>query len=224
MKNDIFHIAIDGPVASGKGTIARGLSQRLGIPCLDTGALYRSVAVYLRDENFDANCEKTVQQALQAIKMDVEIKNGETFVKVNGKCVTAKLRDPDVSATASIIATYTPVREFLTNIQQSIAKTEKFILEGRDISAVVLPDAKYKFFLTAKTKVRAQRRQADLAAKGIQITLREMIKQVKSRDTRDMKKGGLERVKSAIVIDNSKLTVEQTIDKFISHICGYEPN
>jgi cytidylate kinase len=150
--------------------------------------------------------------------MDVEIKNGTTNVKVNGKDVTQKIRDNEVSKIASAIAVFPEVREVATAKQQEIAKTKSFILEGRDIASVVLPNAKYKFYLTAKLQTRALRRQDDLEAKGIEITLAEMIKQLKIRDRRDMKKGGLKQVKEAIVIDNTRLTVEETINEFISHI------
>jgi len=218
---DIYHIAIDGPVASGKGTIARGLSERLGIPCLDTGALYRGVAVYLRDNKKDPENRKVVTDALQAIKMSVRIEKGTTHVKINGVDVTKKLRDNDISQIASSIATYPEVRKFSTAKQQEIAKTKSFILEGRDIASVVLTDAKYKFYLTAKLKTRALRRQADLAQKGIEITLEEMKKQIKTRDRRDMRKGGLKQVKEAAVIDNTKLTVDETINEFILHISGF---
>jgi len=218
---DIFHIAIDGPVASGKGTIAHGLSERLGIPCLDTGALYRGIGVYLRDNKINHDDEQAVIQALQSIKLDVEIKNGTTHVKVNGTDVTKKIRDNDISQIASKIATIPEVRSFATAKQQEIAKTRSFILEGRDISSVVLPDAKYKFYLTAKLKTRALRRQADLAAKGIEITLEEMKNQIKTRDRRDMKKGGLKQVREAFVVDNTKLTVDETVNEFILHISGF---
>jgi len=218
---DIFHIAIDGPVASGKGTIARELSERLGIPCLDTGALYRGVAVYLRDNKTDPNNKKAVTDALQAIKMHVQIQNGTTNVKINGTDVTKKLRDNDISQIASAIAVIPEVRKFSTAKQQEIAKTKSFILEGRDIASVVLPDAKYKFYLTAKLKSRALRRQADLAEKGIKITLEEMTKQIRTRDRRDMRKGGLKQVKEAIVVDNTHLTVKETVDEFILHISGF---
>jgi cytidylate kinase len=218
---DIFHIAIDGPVASGKGTIARALSKRLRIPCLDTGALYRSIAVHIRNAKLDANDEKAVTEALKALNMDIEIKNGTTHVKINGTDVTSKLRDNDISQIASAIAVYPEVRSFSTAKQQEIAKTKSFILEGRDISSVVLPDAKYKFYLTAKLKTRALRRQADLAAKGIEITLEEMKNQIKTRDRRDMKKGGLKQVREAFVVDNTKLTVDETVNEFILHISGF---
>lgn len=218
MTNSIFHIAIDGPVASGKGTIARELSNRLGIPCLDTGALYRSIAVYVRDAKLDGNNEVAVTAASQAIKMGIEIKDGTTYVKINGTDVTPSLRDNDISRITSIIATYKEVRKVVIAKSQEIAKTESFILEGRDTSSVVLPNAKYKFYLTAKVKTRALRRIGDLAGKDVNVTLREMKKQIKERDNRDMKKGGLHRVHEAIVIDNTRLDVEETLDKFISYM------
>ena len=222
--NNIFHIAIDGPVASGKGTIARGLSEKLGVPCLDTGAFYRGLAVYLRDNKIDPADPKTVTDALQAVKMDVQIVNNTTHVFLDGVDVTNKLRENDISQIASIIGTYPDVRKFLVAKSQEVAKTRSFILEGRDIASVVLPNAKYKFYLTAKVKTRALRRQADLAEKGIKITLAEMTKQIKTRDRRDMRKGGLKQVKEAIVVDNTKLSVHETVEQFISHILELAPN
>jgi len=219
---NIFHIAIDGPVASGKGTIAKELSERLGIPCLDTGAMYRSIAVYIRDKKLDFENETAVTEALPKIKMDVETKKGTTHVTINGKDVTNKIRDNEISKIASSIAVYPEVRKFAIAKQQEIAKTESFILEGRDIASAVLTDAKYKFYLTAKLKTRALRRQADLAEKGIEITLEEMKQQIKTRDRRDMKKGGLKQVREAFVIDNTKMTVDETVNEFILHISGFE--
>jgi len=218
--HDIYHIAIDGPVASGKGTIARELSDRLGIPCLDTGAMYRGVAVYVRNKKLDENNEKAVTTALKGIKMDVEIKLGTTYVKVNGVDVTSELRDNDTTRISSIIATYPAVREFAIAQQQAIAKTSSFILEGRDIASAVLPNAKYKFYLTAKVKARAKRRVADFAAKGEIISLRDMMKQIKERDERDMTKGGLKQVPEAIVIDSTRHNnnVRKTVDAFMKHL------
>jgi len=219
---DIFHIAIDGPTASGKGTVARALSARLGIPCLDTGAMYRATAVYIRDRGLDAKSETVVTDALEALKMDVTVTDGITQVRVNGKDVTPSLRENDISRDSSIIATYPAVRKFLVTQAQEIAKAESFILEGRDIAKVVLPNAKYKFYLTADVKIRALRRQADLKAKGTEISFKEILKQIKQRDRRDTQKGGLVKVREAIVIDDTNLNIKQTVERFISHIseCG----
>jgi len=234
--SEIYHIAIDGPVASGKGTIARELSYKLGIPCLDTGALYRGIAVYIRNigtsaegkttgkkkqsgpYNLDPNNEQAVTNALKSVKMDVEIKAGVTNVSINGIDVTSQLRDNDISQITSVIATYPDVRKVIVAKSQEIAKTSSFILEGRDTSSVLLPDAKYKFYLTANVRTRAKRRIADLAAKGETVTMRDMKQQIKERDLRDSTKGGLRKVREAIVINNSRMNVEKTIDKFMKHL------
>jgi cytidylate kinase len=215
---EIYHIAIDGPTAGGKGTVARALSARLGIPCLDTGAMYRAAAVYMRGAGIDAKNQTAVTGALDDLEIDVTIKDGVTQTSVNGKDVTPNLRENDISCDSSIIATYPAVRKFMVARQQEIAKTESFILEGRDIASAVLPDAKYKFYLTAKVRTRALRRQADLKVKGTEITINEMIKQIKQRDRRDIKKGGLKCVSGAVVIDDTNLNIEETIEKFISYI------
>ena len=214
----IYHIAIDGPAAAGKGTAARELSARLGIPALETGALYRGAAVYVRDLRIDAMDQAAVTDALRTLKMNIQIRGGKTFAIVNGADVTKTLRENDISEISSVIATYPAVREFMMKIMRDIAARESFILEGRDIAAAVLPDAKYKFYLTANVKTRARRRRADLAAKGTQISLREMIRQIKQRDRRDAKKGGLVRVRGAVVIDSTNMTNAQMADEFIRHI------
>jgi cytidylate kinase len=216
--NEIFHIAIDGPVASGKGTVARTLSERLGIPCLDTGAMYRAFAVHIREKGVIDTNEAAVLAELPkvAIETRVVVRDGstETQVFVNGRDVTPQIRDNAISQIASNISRYTPVREKMVALQQEIAKTQSFILEGRDIASVVLPDAKFKIYLTASLEVRAKRRQQELAAKGTSIDLKEMMLQIELRDHTDRNKpvGALVCVPDAITIDNSDMTREQTVD------------
>ena len=215
--SEVFHIAIDGPVASGKGTVANGLSDRLGIPCLDTGAMYRAFAVYIDSKEIDEKDEQAVAEAIQKFRLDVRVAD-KTYVGIDGKDVTDKIRTNVISMKSSVLATYPCVRKMMIAQQREIAEAHSFILEGRDISSVVLPDAKYKFFLTAKLKTRAERRFLEHKEKGTETDLKDMVKQIKKRDKNDKTKGALRRVRSAVLIDNTRLTREQTIDVFLAHI------
>lgn len=216
MKTDIYHIAIDGPAASGKGTVARGLSDKLGIPYLDTGAMYRGLAVFCRMTGVDNTNEAAVVKAVSDVKMDVEVLCGVTQITVNGDDVTEYLRDNEISQMASNVSRYPKVREKMVELQREVAKTQSFILEGRDIGSVVLPNARFKFYLTADLETRAARRIIDMKERGINIDLKEMMRQIELRDSTDTSKkvGALKQVKDAILIDNTHLNREQTIEAF----------
>jgi len=204
--NNIFHIAIDGPVASGKGTVAKLLAARLNIPALDTGAMYRAVAVWEMDGGED----------LSKLNLEVKITDGQTVVFVDGKNVTERIRDNEISKLASDISVRSEVRAKLTLLMQEIAKRESFILEGRDISSVVLPDARFKFYLTASPEVRARRRFEQLS----DITFEQVLKQVNARDAQDKTRdiAPLIQVKDAIVIDNSDKNIDETLQAFCDTI------
>lgn len=206
--SEYVHIAIDGPAASGKGTIAANLSERLGIPCLDTGAIYRGIAVYVREKG---------SNDISKIKIDAKIIDNVTHIFLDGRDVTDKLRENEISQIASKIATLQPVRELCTKISQEIASRQSLICEGRDISSVVLPNAKYKFFLTAHVKVRAKRRHAELRAKGINIKFAQVLDEIKARDERDATKGGLVQTNDSYLIDSTR----KGIDKVTRHILKY---
>jgi len=197
MKKEVFHIAIDGPVASGKGTVARELAKRLGISVLDTGALYRA-------------------EALGGLEQ-VEIIDGVTHVWVKGRDVTDKIRTPEISQKTSKLSEDANVREKINKFILEFAKKESMIVEGRDIGTVVLPNAKYKFYLTADVSVRAKRR---LEQNSDNMSLDEMISEVETRDKRDMQRvvAPLCQAPDAIVIDNTYLNFEDTINIFLRYI------
>ena len=218
---EIIHIAIDGPVASGKGTVAKLLSTRLGIAALDTGAMYRAVAVWMLERGTEMESEECIAVRMPEIKMKVEIKDDVTVVYIIGEDYTNKIRTAEAGKYASVVATNYAVREAMTKLQQEIAETNSFILEGRDISSVVLPNAKYKFYLTASVEKRAGIRRKELELKGETISEEEMVRQIKIRDARDSGReiAPLKIVEDAIIIDNSELTIKETIDKFCEFIC-----
>jgi len=214
---EIFHIAIDGPTASGKGTVARELGRRLGIPALDTGAMYRAVALYIIDNDIDyKDNEEYIRDIIESLNLAVKIIDDQTRVYIEVNDVTDRIRTSEVARVGSQIADFALVK--LTNIMRDLARGQSLILDGRNIASFVLPDAKYKFYLTASSEIRAKRR---LAQSDDGATLDEIKKQIELRDKRDMTRtsgGALVQVDDAIVIDNSDMDLEQTIKVMIKSI------
>ena len=216
-----INIAIDGPVASGKGAVTKGLSKKLGIPALDTGAAYRAVTLFLLDNQIDLHDEKQILMHLNQIDLRLFVaENHDVRVFTQGQDVTGRIRDNRVSLAVPVVAAYAGVRDYVNCQIAKVAAQGNYILEGRDIGTVVLPNAQYKFYLTAALEVRAKRRQADLVAKGENLSLLEVMQQVKERDEKDMtrKVAPLRQAPDAIYIDNSNLTLEQTIDTMAKYI------
>lgn len=216
-----INIAIDGPVASGKGAVTKGLSKKLGIPTLDTGAAYRAVTLFLLDHEIDIHDEKRILLTLNRINLRIySAEKHEIRVFTQGQDVTSRIRDNCVSLAVPVVAAYEGVRDYVNRQIAAVAAQGSYILEGRDIGTVVLPNADYKFFLTASLKVRAERRKADLDAKGEHLTLLEVMTQIKERDELDInrKVAPLRQAPDAIYIDNSNLTLEQTIDTMAKYI------
>jgi cytidylate kinase len=211
----IFHVAIDGPAASGKGAAARELSRKLEIPCLDTGAIYRGVAIFAKRVGVE-NLEKE----LDKIKVTAKIENNITCVNLDGADVTGQLRQNDISTISAKIAIMPAVRKLCTKIAQDIAEKQSLICEGRDICLTVLPNAKFKFYFTAKTRIRAWRRCAELLAKGQNISYKQVLRETKERDKLDMKRDicPLARDPKAIVIDTSKKNVDQEVEIMLGFI------
>lgn len=218
--SEFINIAIDGPVASGKGVVTKGLAAKLGIPAMDTGAIYRAVTLYLLENNIDVHDEKKILLSLNKMQMQIFLTDNTTRVFVRGHDVSAKLRDNNISITTPIVAAYPGVREFVNAQIAAVAQQGNFILEGRDIGTAVLPHAQYKFYLTASVVERAKRRQKDLASKGQNLPLVEVMAQIKERDEADMtrKVAPLRQAPDAILIDNTDISIEQTIDTMAKYI------
>lgn len=216
-----MNIAIDGPVASGKGAVTKGLSIKLGIPALDTGAAYRAVTVFALDHEIDIHDEKQILMKLNKVDLRMYVSdNHDVRVFVQGQDVTSRIRDNKVSLAVPVVAAHVGVRDYVNRQIAAIAAQGNYILEGRDIGTVVLPNAEYKFYLTASLEVRAKRRKADLDRKGENLSLLEVMAQVKQRDEMDMNRpvAPLRQAPDAIYIDNSDLTLEQTIDTMAKYI------
>lgn len=212
----MINVAIDGPVGAGKSTVARECAKRLGIIYVDTGALYRSCALFCIKNNVEISAEnETAISALLNDKLDLSIKieDGTQHVIVNGEDVSELIRTPEISMAASTVSALPSVRAFLLEMQRSIAAKESVIMDGRDIGTVILPNADIKIFITAKPEIRAKRRYDELVSKGVEVTLGEVLVDVNRRDYNDThrKEAPLKQAPDAIMIDTSELSFEETV-------------
>ena len=210
-------VAIDGPVGAGKSTVARELARVLGFDYLNTGAMYRAVAIAARYVNIDDNAaEGRLEQLLDSIAINFE---GEC-VLLDGKDVTAEISQPVIGDLASRLSTRPVVRGHLRKLQRAAGETGGVVIEGRDIGTAIFPDAEFKFFLTARLRIRAARRFAELAAHGVLITEAEVLAQLEERDRRDQQRelAPLRQAGDAIVIDSSELDVKQVVRVMLAYV------
>lgn len=204
-------VTIDGPGAAGKGTVARGIAARLGFDVLDTGAMYRAVALAVLRRG--AACDDPV--AVERVLPGIHIEMPAGRVLLNGEDVTAAIREPAASQGASKVAAVPAVRAFLIPQQRKIAAGRDIVCEGRDQGTVVFPDAPVKFFITADVRVRAERRYRELVAKGADTTLEREIAELTERDRRDSQRadGPLRQPPGAVVVDTTDLTADEVLDR-----------
>lgn len=214
-------IAIDGPSGSGKSTIAKILAKKLGISYLDTGAMYRGIAYYVIKKGIEVTDEAAVIEALKDISMQISENDGVQQVIVNGENVTPYIRENSVSMAASTVSKIPAVRIKLVELQRKIASESDCVLDGRDIGSYVLPNADYKFYLTADSRVRAVRRQAELAQKGQILTVDEIQKDIEARDLQDTTRAFAPLVicSDAMFLDTSALSIDEVTDIVLKHIC-----
>ncbi|MCI5800614.1 MAG: (d)CMP kinase [Oscillospiraceae bacterium] len=207
-------VAIDGPAGAGKSTIARALAGRLGYIYVDTGALYRSVGLYVLESGRDTADPAQVSACLDEICIELKFIEGEQRVLLGGRDVSERIRTPEVSMAASRVSAVPAVRSFLFDLQRNMGKTNSIVMDGRDIGTVVLPDADVKIFLTASPEKRAQRRWKELREKGEQVTLQQVLEDVIQRDYNDSHRetAPLRQAEDAVLIDTSELTLEESIE------------
>lgn len=220
-ENEIFQIAIDGPSGSGKSTLAKGVSKKLGIMYLDTGAMYRSCGLYAIKNNVAPKDSDKVADLMNKMDLQVKFMDGNQHMFLDGIDVTDQIRTPEVSRAASDISTLPVVRQKMVDMQRNIAKEQSFVLDGRDIGSNVLPNAKYKFFLTASSAIRAERRLKELNERGdFSQTYEEVLKDIENRDLQDSTRAAapLVKVADAIEIDTSKISIEETLDALVSRV------
>ena len=208
-----FNVAIDGPAGAGKSTIAKKLAADLGYVYVDTGAMYRAMAYYFLQNGIDAKDEKAIADACPKVDVTIQYVDGEQQVILNGENVNGVIRKEEVGNMASATSVYPVVRTKLVDLQRQLAARENVIMDGRDIGTVVLPNANVKIFLTASSKVRAQRRFDELTAKGVACNIDEIEKDIIDRDYRDMHRetSPLKQADDAVLLDSSNLDIDGVV-------------
>jgi cytidylate kinase len=208
-----FKIAIDGPAGAGKSTIAKQVARRENLIYIDTGAMYRAMSLLMLQNGIPLNDAEKIGQECSRAQIDISYENGEQAVFLNGENVDAFLREERVGNAASAVSAVPRVRERLVQLQRELAESADVVMDGRDIGTVVLPDADLKIFLTASSRVRAERRYRELQEKGIEADLKTIQRDIEERDHRDMTRetSPLRQAEDAVVIDSSMMTVDEVI-------------
>ena len=219
-KNKMYSIAIDGPSGSGKSSVAKAVSARLGFLYVDTGAIYRTVGVFAKRNGIDPHDEETLGKNLD--KVDIKIKwiDGTQHVFLSDEDVSDEIRLPEMSMYASAVSALGNVRAFLLQMQRDFAKTNNVIMDGRDIGTVVLPDADVKIFMYATAEARAQRRYKELLEKGKDVTYEDVLSDMIERDKNDSSRAlaPCKPAEDAIMLDNSEMNLEENIEKVLELI------
>lgn len=212
-----YNIAIDGPAGAGKSTIAKRVAKELGFIYVDTGAMYRAIALYFLRREIDLVDENEVSKMCGKIDITIEYQGKEQQVLLNGENVNSYIRSEEVGNMASVCASNRDVRLKLMDLQKNLALKANVVMDGRDIGTYVLPAAQLKIFLTASAKTRANRRFLELEAKGVDCNMVEIEKDIIERDKRDMNReiAPLRQADNAVLIDSSELTIEQVVDTII---------
>ena len=212
------NIAIDGPAGAGKSTIAKRIAKQLGFIYVDTGAMYRAMAIYFLSKGLDASQEEEIKKACEGADISIAYEKGEQQVLLNGENVTGQLRTEEVGNMASASSTIPKVRVKLVHLQQILASNANVVMDGRDIGTAVLPNAKTKVYLTADAHVRAKRRFLELQEKGIEGDLSAIEADINERDYRDMNRAAspLVQADDAVKVDCSNMSIDEVVDKIIS--------
>lgn len=204
-------IAIDGPAAAGKSTIAKAIAKEYAYIYIDTGAMYRSVAYYTQQHGIDWHDEQAIVSSLDQIKLEL---TNEGKVFINGEDVTTAIRQNDISLGASVVSKYPKVREYLVSLQQEMASVGGVVLDGRDIGTVVLPNADLKIYQVASVEARANRRHKENLEKGIPSDLAQITAEIEKRDYDDMHRAAspLKKAHDAKELDTSNLSIEEVLE------------
>ena len=215
-----FDIAIDGPAGAGKSTIAKRIAAKKGMIYVDTGAMYRAMALYMLREHVDLSDAEEIAEKCEKAEITIKHEDGVQCVFLNGENVNDLIRTEEVSEAASKTSVVPAVRKKLVSLQQELAIVESVVMDGRDIGTKVLPNARLKIFLTANTRVRARRRFDELMAKGEKASLSDIEKEIKERDHRDStrEESPLVQAFDAVLIDTSDMTIDEVVDRIMSLI------
>lgn len=209
-----YNIAIDGPAGAGKSTIAKQLAKELSFIYVDTGAMYRSMALYFMRNGIAKEDEAAISDACKTVEVSIAYENGEQQVLLNGENVSKEIRKEEVGKMASATSVYKEVRIKLVELQQKLAADKDVIMDGRDIGTCVLPNAQVKIYLTASVETRAERRYQELQEKGAACDLEVIKKDIADRDYQDMHReiSPLKQAEDAILVDSSDMGIEEVVE------------
>lgn len=212
-----YNVAIDGPAGAGKSTIAKRVAKEKGFIYVDTGAMYRGMAIYFLEQKISPDEKEEIAKACQNAEVSIAYEDGEQQIYLNGKNVTALLRKEEVGKMASISSAIPEVRQKLLSLQRNLAKEKDVVMDGRDIGTNILPDADVKVYLTASSRTRANRRYLELREKNVDCNLDEIEREIIARDERDMNReiAPLKQAEDAILIDSSDLSIEEVTGKIL---------
>ncbi|MCD8248435.1 MAG: (d)CMP kinase [Lachnospiraceae bacterium] len=213
-----YNVAIDGPAGAGKSTIAKRIAKEKGYIYVDTGAMYRAMAVYLLRKGIAPDDREGIERVCDGADISIEYRDGEQVMLLNGENVNPLLRTEEVGNMASASSVVPLVREKLVSLQQQLGRKADVVMDGRDIGTVVLPDADVKVYLTASPGTRAKRRFLELQEKGIAADLATIQADIEERDYRDMHRetSPLKQAEDAVLIDSSDMTIEQVVERILS--------
>ncbi len=215
-----YSVAIDGPAGAGKSTIAKKIAKKMNFIYVDTGAMYRAMALFLLRNHVEASDRAQIEAICEKAKITIEYRQGEQVVLLDGENVNGLIRTEEVGNMASVSSANKEVRKKLVALQQELAASSQVIMDGRDIGTVVLPKADVKIYLTAEASVRAKRRFDELTAKGEVCDIAKIEEDIRKRDFRDMHRqiSPLKQAEDAILLDTSYMTIEEVVERIIELI------
>ena len=222
MNMNHFAVAIDGPSGAGKSTIAKAVAAQLSIVYVDTGALYRTIGLAVQRRGIPMDDAAGILSVLPGIRVELVYREGSQCVLLDGEDVSGLIRTPEISMYASKVSALPEVRAFLLDLQRNMAHTHSVVMDGRDIGTVILPDAEVKIFLTASDEKRAERRWLELREKGEDVTVEEVLSDMRRRDAQDSSRAAapLRQAEDAVLVDTSALTLEESIQAVLDVIRG----
>ena len=218
--NNIINVAIDGPAGAGKSTISRAAAKAVGFIYVDTGAMYRAMAVYFLKQGLKPEDTEKIAEVVKGADVSIAYEDGVQQVFLNGENVTALLRTEEVGNMASVSSAIKEVRAQIFDLQRELARTKDVVMDGRDIGTNILPNAETKVYLTASVETRAKRRYLELQEKGIACNLDEIARDIEERDTRDMNReiAPLKQADDAVLVDSSNMNIDEVVEA-IKNLC-----